>query len=241
MAFLALLYVGLGLIEDQPSDLFNQTVQVTLYVITAVFLAEFVIRFYAAPSSWHYLKYHWIDLLAVLPSARFLRLLGLVRLTILLRLLRLARLGLIARSLIDANRATSQVAWLSRRNGLPTLLLIAVGLLWIGTAAAYEFEHGVNQQFATFGDAFWWAFSTMATLGYGTGPITVPGRVVAGILMAVGIAVFGLVTATATTYVIRRTSGAEESSTDDMMSVLKDMQQRLSRLEEQLARTREAG
>jgi hypothetical protein len=47
--------------------------------------------------------------LAVLPSLRYLRLLGLARLAILLRLLRIVRLGLIARSLIDANRAAGQI------------------------------------------------------------------------------------------------------------------------------------
>lgn len=40
-----------------------------------------------------------------------------------------------------------------------------------------------------------WAFTTMATLGHGNGPATVPGRVVAALLMVLGIVCFGLVTA----------------------------------------------
>jgi voltage-gated potassium channel len=234
MASLALLYVSLGLVEDTPSPLIDQAIQVALNAITGVFVAEFAIRLYSAPSRWHYLKYHWIDLLAVLPSVRFLRLLGLARLAILLRLVRIARLGLIARSLIDANRAATRFTWLSKQNGLPTILLIAVGLLWIGTAAAYEFEHGTNPQFATFGDSFWWAFSTMATLGYGTGPLSVPGRVVAGVLMALGIAMFGLVTATVTTLIIQRTGDVREYTTEDLMAALKDLQGRMSRLENEI-------
>src|SRR5438128_666433 len=99
MAALALLYVGLGLLEDQDTSTQMTAVQMALYAITAIFITEFAVRFYAAPSRWHYLKYHWIDLLAVLPSVRFLRLLGLARLAILLRLLRIVRLGVIARSL----------------------------------------------------------------------------------------------------------------------------------------------
>jgi voltage-gated potassium channel len=211
-------------------------VEVALNTITAIFVAEFAVRFYAAPSRWHYLKYHWIDLIAVLPSVRYLRLLGLARLAVLLRLLRIVRLGLIARSLIDANRAATQFTRVSNRNGLPTLVLIAAGLLWIGAAAGYEFEHGTNPQFATFGDSFWWAFSTMATLGYGAGPLSVPGRVVAGVLMALGIATFGLVTATATTFIIQRMGDVDEFSSADLMGALKDLQGRMARLEDQIAK-----
>ncbi len=234
MVVLALLYLLLAIVEEKNYPAVGTPVQVGINGITAVFLLEFGIRFYAAPSRWHYLKYHWIDLLAVIPSARFLRILGLARLTILLRLFRIARLAVIARSLADANRATRQLRWIGERNGLPTLFLVAGGLLWIGSGAVYELEHGVNPQYATYGDAFWWAFSTMATLGAGNGPATVPGRLVAGVLMVVGIACFGLVTATVTTFIMRRTEGTRDYSTSDLMDVMKDLQGRLSRLEEAL-------
>jgi hypothetical protein len=110
MAVLALLYVGLGLEEKQSSPLISfPTAELILNVITAIFVTEFVVRIYGAASRWRYLRRHWIDILAVLPSLRYLRLLGLARLAILLRLLRIVRLGLIARSLIDANRAAGQI------------------------------------------------------------------------------------------------------------------------------------
>ena len=42
----------------------------------------------------------------------------------------------------------------------------------------------------TFGDAIWWAFVTITTVGYGDYyPVTTPGRVVAVLLMAGGVAV----------------------------------------------------
>ena len=235
MVVLALIYLGLSILDEQIGTGLAFEVQIAISAITAVFVAEFAVRFYAAPSRLHYLKYHWIDLLAVLPSARFLRILGLARLSILLRLVRIARLAVIARSLTDANRATRQLKSIGEHNGLPTLFLIAGGLLWIGSAAAYEFEHGVNREFGTFGDAFWWAFSTMATLGLGNGPVTVPGRLVAAVLMVVGIACFGLVTATVTTFIIQRTEGVKDYSTSDLMDVMKDLQGRLTRMEEALA------
>jgi voltage-gated potassium channel len=239
MAVLALLYVGLGLEEEQSSPLISlPTVELILNVITAIFVTEFVVRIYGAPSRWRYLRRHWIDILAVLPSLRYLRLLGLARLAILLRLLRIVRLGLIARSLIDANRAAGRLHFISKRNGVPTLLLAALGLVWIGAGLTYEFEHGLNPEFANFGDAVWWAFTTMATLGHGSGPATVPGRAVAAFLMVLGIACFGLVTATVTTFVMQRTEGVHEYSTADLMEAMKEMQTRMSRLEDELVRKR---
>ena len=237
MAGLALVYVGLGMEEEQANPLLKvATVELILNVITAIFVAEFVIRIYGAPSRWRYLRRHWIDILAVLPSLRYLRLLGLARLAVLLRLLRIVRLGLIARSLIDANRAAGRLNWIAKRNGIQTLLIGAFGLVWIGAGLTYEFEHGTNPDFANFGDAAWWAFTTMATLGHGNGPATVPGRVVASFLMILGIACFGLITATVTTFIMQRTEEGHEVTTTDLMTTLRDLQARMSRIEEQLAR-----
>jgi voltage-gated potassium channel len=218
---LLFVYVGLGLEEEQSSPLISLPIaEVVLNVITAIFVTEFVVRIYGAESRWRYLRRHWIDILAVLPSLRWLRLLGLARLAVLLRLLRFVRLGLIARSLIDANRAAGRLQWIGKRNGVQTLLLTAFGFVWIGAGLTYEFEHGVNPDFANFGDSVWWAFTTMATLGHGAGPATVPGRVVAAFLMVLGIACFGLVTATVTTFVMQRTEGVQEYSSDDLMEAM---------------------
>jgi voltage-gated potassium channel len=241
MAGLALVYVGLGLEEEQANPLLKvATVELILNLITAIFVAEFVIRIYGAPSRWRYLRRHWIDILAVLPSLRYLRLLGLARLAVLLRLLRIVRLGLIARSLIDANQAAGRLSWIAKRNGIQTLLIGAFGLVWIGAGLTYEFEHGTNPDFGNFGDAVWWAFTTMATLGHGNGPATVPGRVVASFLMVLGIACFGLITATVTTFIMKRTDEGHEVTTTDLMTALRDLQARMSRLEEQLARNQDA-
>lgn len=48
-----------------------------------------------------------------------------------------------------------------------------------------------------FGDAIWWGFTTIATVGYGDfAPVTVPGRILAVGLMAGGVVVIGVVVAT---------------------------------------------
>ncbi len=232
MAALSLVYVVLTLLDGEATQFLGEDrIQLIVYLITAVFIAEFAIRSYAAESRFGYARKHAFDLLAVLPTLQFLRLLGLARLVVLLRLLRLVRVGVIAHGLINANRGLAKWKRLSHRNGLTSLFILSFGFLWIGADLAYQFEHGVNRQFASFADALWWAFSTMATLGYGTGPVTFMGRMVAGVLMVLGIACFGLVTATATTFFLQRTEKVREYSNADLMEAIRGIERRLSALE----------
>ena len=232
MAALSLVYVVLTFLDGEATQFLGENrIHLVVYLITAVFIAEFATRLFAAESRFAYARKHAFDLLAVLPTLQFLRLLGLARLVVLLRLLRLVRVGVIAHGLINANRGLAKWKRLSHRNGLTSLFMLSFGFLWIGADLAYQFEHGVNPQFASFADAVWWAFSTMATLGYGTGPVTFMGRMVAGVLMVLGIACFGLVTATATTFFVERTEKAKEYSNADLMDAIRGIERRLSALE----------
>jgi voltage-gated potassium channel len=64
-----------------------------------------------------------------------------------------------------------------------------------------------------FGDAMWWAVSTVTTVGYGdTYPTTVQGRLVAVGLMFSGIALIGLVTASFASWLIARVRQEEVDS-----------------------------
>jgi len=77
---------------------------------------------------------------------------------------------------------------------LLSVLVIFLTVLFLGSVAVYFFERDVQP--ATFGNvpaALWWAVVTLTTSGYGdVVPVTLPGRIVAALVMISGLGVFGL-------------------------------------------------
>jgi voltage-gated potassium channel len=77
---------------------------------------------------------------------------------------------------------------------LASVLVIFLTVLFLGSVAVYFFERDVQP--ATFGNvpaALWWAVVTLTTTGYGdVVPVTLPGRIVAALVMISGLGVFGL-------------------------------------------------
>jgi voltage-gated potassium channel len=81
-----------------------------------------------------------------------------------------------------------------------------VGLLMFGSLAVLSVERDApNGNIKTLGDAVWWSFTTMTTVGYGDhAPTTGLGRMLAVGLMLSGIALLGVVTANIATWFIAR-------------------------------------
>jgi voltage-gated potassium channel len=81
-----------------------------------------------------------------------------------------------------------------------------------------------------FGDAIWWAVSTMTTVGYGDHyPVTSVGRVVAFGLMLGGIALLGTVTATLASWLVE-TVAAEKQQAEDLHAIVRRLEAKVDRL-----------
>ena len=76
---LAVLYVGLGFAADDAPPSIKPTLSAAEAVVTAIFVAEFLSRFLGSYDRRAYIRGHWIDVVALLPFARWLRLLRLLR------------------------------------------------------------------------------------------------------------------------------------------------------------------
>lgn len=85
-------------------------------------------------------------------------------------------------------------------------------------------------------DSLWWAIATTTTVGYGDiSPHTEIGRVVAVVLMLLGIGLIGSVTSTVTAFFLVETKEAEKNDIKDELSEIK---QELKQLREEIQKNR---
>ncbi|MFD7441970.1 potassium channel family protein [Streptomyces sp. NPDC059909] len=156
------------------------------WVVWGAFAVDYLARLVLAPCKWLFVRKHPLDLLAVLlPLVQPLRLLRVV-----------ATLLLVGRRARMAPQIT-----------LTTYVAGAVvGLMMFGSLAVLHVERNApDGNIRTLGDAVWWSFTTMTTVGYGDhAPTTGLGRVLAVGLMLSGIALLGVVTANIAAWFIAR-------------------------------------
>lgn len=145
----------------------------------ALFAAELVIKVAVAERRWAYLRAHWIDvLIVVVPFLRPLRALRVLRL-----------LPFLARGALGLRRVMGPYRG-------AYVLVIGLGAVLVSAALVAIFEQDADGSIPGFGDALWWAATTVTTVGYGDKfPVTPEGRAVAVFLMIIGIALFGMLTA----------------------------------------------
>jgi voltage-gated potassium channel len=91
-----------------------------------------------------------------------------------------------------------------------------------------------SSDFPNIGLGVWWAVTTVTTVGYGdVVPTTVGGRIVASLLMVVGIGFISILTATiASSFVARDIDDAETVTLTEVMAALNRIEARLATLED---------
>lgn len=186
-SFVFLIAYSWNILDERPTADLHRVLVIVLLAVWAFFLVDYVVRLVLAEHKLRFVRRNPIDLLSVfLPLIRPFRLLtGLSR--------------------IPALRGNT-AAHLRRR------VLIVAGttvVMFVYVIALAEFRverYADGSNIRSFGDAVWWACVTMATVGYGDYyPVTVPGRVLAVILMIGGIAIVGTASATIVSYLTERT------------------------------------
>jgi len=179
------------------------------WAIWALFALDYLVRLAATRDRRRWFLRHLLDLIILaLPLLRPLRL---IRLVTLLRVLnRSASAGL-------RGRVAAYVA------GGSALLAVVASL------AVLDAERGrPGGNIETFGDALWWACTTMTTVGYGDHyPITGTGHLVGVLLMVGGIALLGTVTATVASWLVEAVKDEAEEQEDEL-AVLRSEVRRLT-------------
>ena len=222
MVFLVVWSGRIIFIESIPGALNASLIAVQGW-IWLVFLADIIIRTVISEKSWKFLWTHPLDVLAVLiPAARPLKVL---------------------------TAFTQGAAFASAKGRMRTMQAVVISvvlLLWIGSVSVLSAEANVEgSAITTIGDALWWAIVTVTTVGYGDFfPVSATGRIIAVVMMLVGIALIGVVTASVAAWFVSATSGAEDEA-DEQREVDRheQLQARIDRLEAKIDRLveRDAG
>lgn len=158
----------------------RNSLEVASWSVWAAFAVDLAVRVLLARGRrLAYLAQRWYDVaLVALPAFRPLRLLRLV-----------ALIRILDRS-VASSLAGRMVVYVAG---------VAAMSLGLGALAVLDAERGAEgANILSLGDALWWAATTVTTVGYGDRyPVTVEGRLVALLLMLVGIGLVGTVTALA--------------------------------------------
>jgi voltage-gated potassium channel len=141
--------------------------------VLTVFITDLIIRFILDPTKKTFLRRNWILFLAlIIPVLRFVLILSAIR-----------------RIRQGVNSITAQV-------GLYAMFGVAT-VVFVGSVFTLAAEiNRPDSNIDSFGDAVWWAFVTITTVGYGDfTPVTETGRTIAVVIMFSGAAAVGTLTA----------------------------------------------
>lgn len=167
------------------------------YLVCLVFFIDFVRSFRASENKLQFMKTGWIDLLACVPVIEEFRALRIMQVFRIIRVIRAVKSMQNIWQFVSKDRADTAFA---------TAALISFFLMTLGPILILHFESGVDgSNIATPGDAIWWAFVTITTVGYGDYyPVTTGGRIVAATLCVAGIGLFGTFSGMAANWLLGR-------------------------------------
>lgn len=191
-------YVLIALLVDTLFKLPLEISKILTYadnVICCVFLFDFIIRYRKAESKLQFMKWGWIDLVASIPTFDFMRA-G--------RLLRVIRIIRLIRAFRSTRHIITHVFKNKVKGTLTSVALIAVLMLLFSSIAILQFETEPDSNIKTAEDAIWWSYVTITTVGYGDKyPVTTEGRIIAAVLMTVGVGLFGTFTAFVSSWFVK--------------------------------------
>jgi len=225
--FAALMVIPMVLIEefgDSPEA--SRIAMIGNWMVWLIFVTEYLVMVWIVPDRWQYTRKAWLDIAIIVltfpPLPGMLATLRLMRLARLARVLRLLRLVKLAAVL---SRAGMAMRTLASKHGVGYLAALSI-LLTAGFGVLFFLAEPSAEHPA---DGLWWAFVTLTTVGYGDiYPTTLLGRVLAVILMVIGIGFVATLTGAIAAHFI------EEEAEAEILMALQKVQDRLDRIEAKL-------
>ena len=212
--------VNLALVVFGPRLGVPESMLEVIYIINAIltifFIIDFSYRFFTTASKKNYFfkNWGWTDLLACIPTFRIFRVFRIVKAV---RLMRIFGLKNMLYEIVD-NRAGS------------ALYLAIFGIIIVaqtaGITVLYAEISDPAANITTAGDAVWWVFVTLTTVGYGDQfPVTPLGRLAGIFVMFSGVALIGVLASYLSSFFMEETTPrvSEEKLSDDPQSILVEL------------------
>jgi len=175
------------------------------WVITIIFTGEYILRLLTVKKPLSYARSFFgiVDLLAILPTWLSLVFTGTQSLVVIraLRLLRVFRILKLAHFLREARLL--KTALMASLGKIVVFLGTICTLVVIIGALMYLIEGEANG-FTSIPQSIYWAIVTMTTVGYGDiAPATVPGKMLASVVMIIGYGILAVPTGIVTAELVR--------------------------------------
>ena len=196
---------------QEPYDAYLNIIQMILW---GLFAADYCIRLYLAPRRLYFITHNLMNLaIVLLPAWRIVSFLAMIHLT--------------------TNRQYKRLSELAVKLFGYTAIFIIMFALAISSVESSE-PGAMIRDLPT---AYWWTFTTLATVGYGdVYPITGIGRVIAVVVMLYGVGMVAVATGALASWIIEKIGGREEQEYPATKADVDDLRQEISELRALLAR-----
>ena len=196
---------------QEPYDGYLNILQLILW---GLFAADYCVRLYLAPRRLYFITHNLMNLaIVLLPAWRIVSFLAMIYMT--------------------ANRQYKRLSELAVKLFGYTAIFIIMFALAIYSVESSE-PGAMIRDLPT---AYWWTFTTLATVGYGdVYPITGIGRVIAVVVMLYGVGMVAVATGALASWIIEKIGGREEQEYPATKADVDDLRQEISELRALLAR-----
>jgi voltage-gated potassium channel len=240
-----LAFVWLALLVIDLTTGLSGRLELAMYAVWGVFVADFLLRLVIAPDRLAYLRRNWLTALAlVLPALRVVRTLSVLRF---LRVARAVRSISLLRLVTSLNRSIGALRRTLARRGLAFVIAATVVVLVAGAAGIGYFESpaavrdaGGSGGLATYADALWWTAMLLTTLGSDYWPQTGEGRVLTWSIALYAFVVFGYITASLASHFVRVDANVDEQGVRHVLPPARPLEIEMRELHAEMRALRKA-
>ena len=188
-------------VADRADDLLSERYRVLQLVVCSIFFVTAIFRLLIP----EYRRRHWFrDTLFALASIPYINILEWSGVELHGRY---ERVVAFAPVVISVMATVVILEWLidgRKRRLMAAYILTVIMFTYISALLFYDCEMGVNRRLNGFGDALWWAWMNVTTVGAEIFPVTAIGKVICVVLPVVGMMFFPIFTVYISDYYDRK-------------------------------------